>query len=288
MQGTVAQIIALTTYGNAFVFGAPAFDVSGFYPANSTFLFCEYVRFVYLRQKGDAWEEVAYADDPPAWFARLKKDGVNAIRMIYGSTGGQKLDDKQIADRMLAGFVGGGGRWLIETITTNGSDFWEARWEVGDQNRADNKIWRVTYRRIASNRPTLERQAIDMHELKTRLADNLAAIGNFARMRKLDGFAKAFDAGLARLNAQDPYKSVYRADLAPDRALPLAAAQLLGAAQAAWVFGGMGSWNDLWIEKDDQSLYEQLSEDLYQLLNAAIVTAANTSTPPIPANRPRP
>jgi hypothetical protein len=125
-----------------------------------------------------------------------------------------------------------------------------------------------------------------LYELKARLADNLAAIGNFARMRKLEGFAKAFDAGLAQLNAQNPHKGVYHADLAPDRALPLAATQLLGAAQAAWVFGGMGSWNDLWFEGDDQSLYEQLSEELYQLLNAAIVIAANTRAPSISVNRP--
>jgi len=206
MQGTIAQVIALTTYGNAFVVGAPAYDVSSFYPTNSTFIFCEYVRFVYLRQKGDTLE-VAYADNPPMWFARMKKDGVYAIRMIYGPTEGKKLGDKQIADRKLVGFVGGGGRWLIETITHNGSDFWAARWEVGDQNRADRRIWRVTYGRIASNRPTLERQAIELYELKARLADNLAAIGNFARMRKLEGFAKAFDAGLAQLNAKTSIKA---------------------------------------------------------------------------------
>jgi hypothetical protein len=276
VQGTIAQVITLTIYGNAFVVGAPAFDVSGFYPANNTFLFCEYVRFVDLRQKGAACEEVAYAVDPPIWFARLKKDGVYAIRMVYGPAVGQNLGDKQIADRMLVGFVGGGGKWLIEAITPNGSDFWEARWDVGDQNRTDDRIWRVTYGRIASNRPTLERPAVDLYELKSRLADNLAAIGNFARMRKLEGFAKAFDAGLAQLNAQDPYKGA-----APDRALPLAAAQLLGAIRAAWVFGGMGSWNDLCFEGDDQSLYERLSEDLYQLLNAAIGAAANTSAPSI-------
>jgi hypothetical protein len=85
MQGTIAQVVALTTYGNAFVVGAPAFDVSSFYPNSSAFIVCEYVRFVYLWRKDDAWEEVAYADDPITWFARLKKDGVYAIRMIYGS-----------------------------------------------------------------------------------------------------------------------------------------------------------------------------------------------------------
>ena len=46
---------------------------------------------------------------------------------------------------------------------------------------------------------------------------------------------------------------------------PLPAAQLLGAAQSAWVFGGMGSWNDLGFEGEDQALYDRLSEELYRL-----------------------
>jgi hypothetical protein len=277
MQGAIAQIIALTTYGNAFITGSPAFDASGFYPANSVFTFCEHVRFAYLREKDAVIEEVAYADDPLEWFACLKRDEIYALRLIYGSTEAQKPGDERIADRRLVGFVGGGGRWLIETITPSGSDFWEARWQVGDQNRADNKIWRVTYGRIASSRPTLERKAVDINELKTRMVDNLAAIAEFARARNLGGFARAFDAGIAQLNAQELCNSAYHADLAPELALPLEASQLLCAAQAAWVFGGMGSWNDLWFGADDQSIYERLSEELYQLLNAAIVTAANTS-----------
>ncbi|MCC6989411.1 MAG: hypothetical protein IT181_10455 [Acidobacteria bacterium] len=51
--------------------------------------------------------------------------------------------------------------------------------------------------------------------------------------------------------------------------------RLLAAARAAWVFGGMGSWNDQGFEGETQAQYEQLSDDLYRLLNTAIVTAAN-------------
>ena len=72
-------------------------------------------------------------------------------------------------------------------------------------------------------------------------------------------------------------KGVYHGDIAPKGLLPKSAYQLLTAAQAAWVFGGMGSWNDLGFQGQDQQTYDKLSEELYQLLNAAIVQATNTS-----------
>ncbi|HEX5000423.1 MAG TPA: hypothetical protein VFY29_19525 [Terriglobia bacterium] len=127
-----------------------------------------------------------------------------------------------------------------------------------------------------------------MDALKGSLRDNLRLIGDFARRHNLDGFAAAFDSGLARLTADDPFEGIYHRDLAPDGALPLAARQLLGAAQAAWVFGGMGSWNDVSFEAVDQAHYERLSEDLFQLLNTAIVVGANASAQTAPPKQPRP
>lgn len=59
--------------------------------------------------------------------------------------------------------------------------------------------------------------------------------------------------------------------------LPLEAIQLLSAAQSSWVFGGMGSWNDLGFEGEDQATYESLSEELYGTVNRAIVAATNAS-----------
>jgi hypothetical protein len=277
MQATIAQIIALTIHGNASIKGAPQLTRSDFFPANSTFIFCEYVRFVDMKRNAASWDESDYASDPAAWFARLKQESVSALRLVHESTDGQKVGDQNVSDRMLVGFVGGGGRWLIEAIKPNGSDFWEGRWHVGDRQRSDRKIWRVSYGRTASDQPTLDRAAPEIAALKSQLDGNLRAISAFARKQRMDGFAKAFDAGLAQLNSPNPSKGLYHSDLAPQNGLSLPAAQLLGAVQAAWVFGGMGSWNDVGFEGEDQILYERLSEDLYRLLNTAIVVATNAS-----------
>jgi hypothetical protein len=52
---------------------------------------------------------------------------------------------------------------------------------------------------------------------------------------------------------------------------------LLEACQTAWVFGGMGSWNDLWFEGEDQGIYERVSERLFEAVNAGIEQAATSS-----------
>lgn len=278
MQGTIAQIIALVTHGNSFLAGSPRFEPAAFYSANTTFVFCEYVKFVDLKKKNKGWDESPYAADPNEWLVQLKRDRVYGLRMSYSSSR-QKLGDKEVEDRMLVGFVGGGGRWLIEAMKSTGWDYWESRWELGDRKRQDRKIWRVAYGRIAIDQPVADRPAMDLPSLRNRLVENLTAIGDFARRHKLDNFARAFEVGLAQLSSGDPYKGAYHHDLVPDNALALPAIQLLAAAQSAWVFGGMGSWNDMSFEGEDKVVYDRLSEELYQLLNTAIVAGANASAP---------
>ena len=52
---------------------------------------------------------------------------------------------------------------------------------------------------------------------------------------------------------------------------------LLDACQSAWVFGGMGSWNDLGFEGPEQTEYDRVSERLFTALNETIQSAANAS-----------
>jgi len=166
--------------------------------------------------EGIVSKETEFADNPSTWFGHLKRDGVHALRMVYRSTDGQTFGDKTITDRMLVGFAGGGGSWLMEAISPSGSDFWEGRWEVGDRERKDQRIWRVKYGRVATNRPTVHRPTTDISALKNKLADNLESIGSFARVQNLNAFAKAFGGGLANLRSQDPCNGVHHSDLSPE------------------------------------------------------------------------
>ncbi len=278
MQTSIAQIVALTTYGNSILQGAPDSCSFGLQSSNSTFKHCEWVQFSDIVAGSPARKESVYATDPHHWFEHLKEESVYALRMSYGPT-----EETKIADRILVGFAGGGGKWLIETRAPARSDYWKSRWLVGDRERADRKIWRVTYVRIASSKGRDPDDSENLEGLKDELKEGVQEIAEFSRSQNLDGFTKAFESALSRLESRAPLEGLYNKDMAPVDFLPLAAEQLLGSAEAAWVFGGMGSWNDQGFEGQTQERYEQVSEKLYKLLNRVIVEAANSGKRASPA-----
>jgi len=50
-------------------------------------------------------------------------------------------------------------------------------------------------------------------------------------------------------------------DLAPESILQADARHLLAAVHWSWVFGGMGSWNDVSFEGADLEIYRRSSQD---------------------------
>lgn len=275
MQGTILQIIVLVIHGTAYLQGVPL--EKDFLNKNMAFSFCEYVKFVDLNQDQPG-EEAHFADNPIEWLHKLKGDGYTNLRIIYVSS-----DNQEISDRMTVGFIGGGGRWLIEAQGKNTSDYWEARWEVGDQNHPQKLIWQVTYGRVGSQLPPSNLQLRSAEEIKSELNIVLAEIASFAKKEKLDGFIEYFEKGIEVLGSSTPLDDVKATYLAPPQYLGLDSQQLLAVSQAAWVFGGMGSWNDFWFEGDAQKEYEKLSDQLFSLLNESYLTAVNSmaTSPPI-------
>jgi hypothetical protein len=238
--GSVAQVIALTAHGNASLRNQQTGGAEAFFPSNSTFQFCESVLFTDVARYAGSSQEAAWATDPIAWFDRLKQERTSALRLHYGAVGGRSVGTDDVPERMLAGFVGGAGRWLIEAMGPGGSDYWEGRWQIGDRSRSDRRIWRVTYGRIARNQVTPGADRDDLEDLKRRLEKTLLEIQNYANAHRLASFAALFEKSRLELSAEAPGKDVYHTDLTPNGQLSLTAQQLLGASQLGWVFGGNG------------------------------------------------
>jgi hypothetical protein len=216
-------------------------------------------------------KEVRVADTPDDWFALLKNKGAKRVWLEYGPSG-DRLDD-----RMSAGFVGGGGVWSLNVQLPAGARQWLARWDVWNQDAPENRIWRVTYGEIGDGTVTAPPTGI-VADASEQLAHALSEIAPFARRIDCQGFASAFESALALLSPGGDVE-VYHRDLSPEGALEDSAVRVLGACQKAWVFGGMGSWNDMMFDDADQEEYERLSEQLFRTLHAAIVAAANASQP---------
>lgn len=272
MTGTIAQAVAITIHGNSILQRRLALEGDEFQERNSTFKFCESVNFIEHLSDPSKGNETLYAANVRDWFERLGREGAVGFRLSYGASG-----ERTVPDRKLAGFVGGGGQWLIEARGPGSSDFWQPRWQIGNRGSRDRRIWRVFYDRVLSKMPLTEVRPENLQPLRLELKQCLEQIAQFARAQKLELFAQAFESGIARLESPDPLADAGYPDIAPPGFLSPAANQLLGCAQDAWVFGGMGSWNDLGFEGEVQARYDQLSEQLYQLLNRVIVAAANSS-----------
>jgi hypothetical protein len=269
LQGPIAQAVGLTIFGNDFLRG---YSQLNFWPRSSVFAFCKTVAFVSLSGPANAPNVTPFAPDPTAWFAALRGTGVTGLRLHHFPSKIQKH-----TDRMTVAFVGGGGRWLIEAVGTGSCDHWDARWRVQDRNDPEREIWEVAYGRLATNRIRIAANPCDLAELRHDLKTTLAAIAIFADKHALDGFSDCFRQGIARLDSADPLSGLYHSDFDQCHVLPLVGRQLIGAAEVAWVFGGMGSWNDLSFKGEDGETYSVLSDRVFALLIAAIVEGANSS-----------
>ena len=270
MQGSIAQAAALAIFGNDILRGYSRED---FWPASSVFKFCTAVRFVALSGEATRPTESLFAEDPMQWILRLRDEGTSSLRLHAVAH-----NDPGISDRMSVGFVGGGGRWLIETQQTRASDVWQSRWQSVNKDDPDQKIWDVAYYRIGQGRPHIPLQTKSLTALRQDLMTVLSGIEAFAARQKLEYFAGAFRKATGLLSSDHPLSQTYHSDFAPTPAMPLEAKQLLGAVQTAWVFGGMGTWNDLGFDGDDQREYDALSGELFLLLNQAICSAINTTS----------
>ncbi|MEM1057346.1 MAG: hypothetical protein AAGI52_17655 [Bacteroidota bacterium] len=158
-------------------------------------------------------------------------------------------------------------------------DFWTARWEVGDRNAPECQIWRVEYGLIDEGVQSAPPAQRSLPEIADSLRRSLDSITDFAVEHGVDTFAAAFRRAKALLDSTGQPEPPYHQDLSPPGLMATEASRLLDSAQAAWVFGGMGSWNDLWFEDDDQERYKSVSGELFNLLNEAISAAVNSTAP---------
>ena len=275
MNSPLAQIVALTCYGNASLNGA---SLAPFFPGNSTCQYCDSLTWVELKKNlfGNS-KEKAVALTFEEWIARLRKSGATAIRLQHESR-----NNPTISDRMSAGFVGGGGYWNMEVLRADGqSDFWAARWVVWNKQAPGDRIWRVTYGLLnsAGTRPDTRR---GLAAIEADFKKALEAIHAFSARESCGGFTDSFAKALHAFANPDS-EVEYHKDLIPPNQLSASAASMLKATSCAWVFGGMGSWNDMGFQGATQQEYEKVSDDLFNVMNEAVAVAASSGARTVPA-----
>jgi hypothetical protein len=265
MNGIIAQIVALTCHGNAFLHGRA---IGRFFPDNSTCLFCDQIVFSQLNPGvvGERREAVV-ASSPDGWFELLKNQGVTGVQISY-----EPSKDKTFAEKLSLASFEKGGTWAIEAIDSRGrSHYWLSRREdLGDN------IWRLIYfmvpQKVAGDAHVASLEIVSRH-----LHESLIATRAFAQKHNCGGFFDLFSKALDALNADVASWVGYHRDFAPPGILSTEAIRILDACQIAWVFERQGPWNALRFEGEDETEYRLLTNALFGAIVEGILASVNES-----------
>ena len=182
-------------------------------------------------------------------------------------------NDPNISDRESVGFAGGGPVFLAQ-VDAPKPEAWLGEWQVTNQGAPDQRIWSVTYHNFPNAGTGI--QPGSQQQVRDALSKALEDAIEFNDLHKLN-FGATFVAAKNALSDNAPLHGFYHGDLVPVELLSLSDLQLFSCAAKAWVFGGMGSWNDVWFDGDSQKVYRELSDRLFSAIVEGLVLATNAS-----------
>ena len=263
MNGELAQIIGLVAHGNYYLNGG-AVDFS----SNSTFQFVSEVKFVRYRSIIHK-EGTEVARSVQDWFAFLRSIKVSRLWNIEFN-----WDQQDLAEHIAVSFSGGVPR-AIQADLPRGYELWYPRWSTGGNDK--QKPWFIEYRGLQfSHSHAISVQNLELVKLKLEAAISKAQ--EFALRPGIDmgNFADCFTSALRMLGSTQPV-GAYHPDMLPPEGYNLAARQVLASATRAYVFGGMGSWNDMgFSDPGVNQKYEEITKELFEAVKIAILMTSNS------------
>jgi hypothetical protein len=207
--------------------------------------------------------------DPDRWLQALRADGTTDLSLVTNLAVAGPLPP-----HIASAFANSGSSGLL-AIGWRRPALWLIRWEVGDREAPDRRIWSLT----ASGSPGdgFGQPGAGLTEARGRLRTALQDIRIFAKeTSELHDWAPWFAKSEALLDDRAP-AAPYHQDILPLDA-SLERRQLVAAVVQAWVFGGMGSWNDGGpADPAAHRGYERVGADLHSALLFALPVAVNGS-----------
>jgi hypothetical protein len=266
MNGELAQIIALVGYGNLFLSGGDV-DLS----SNSTFQYVSAVKFARYKTNQDK-QGIEVASNVSDWFSFLRSKQVTHLWNI--AFGWQRQD---IPEHSADTFSGGVPR-AIQADLPKGFELWYPQWKTGGNDK--NKPWLVEYRSLMfPNSHALPIQKMSV--VKNQLRQAVSQAEKFSKRPDVNAsnWADWFNKSLELLDSSSP-TTPFHPDMIPTSGFTLEARQVLASAAQSYVFGGMGSWNDMGFEKPELNKeYGRVTKELYEAVKFAITMASNSFVP---------
>jgi hypothetical protein len=270
MNGELAHCLDLVVLGNVWLAsgGGDSPDLID----TPMFRFARIVQFTLDRGSGGS---PVTASTTAEWFAGLRAREIRRLRAV--SQEGQVFAG--VPRFQGAGFAGNGQWAIVAEIDDARAELWQGH---GVVNRApgapmpeDKRIWDERYIGAQIEAPPLE--PVDV---AARQAQLLASVDDAQRFATAEGWTQWADwlAKAQAIAAADDPGNPEGPDLIPQTA-PLAVRRLFATASQAWVFGGMGWWNDMGASPGHEQDYDRISAELYDAVVEGLITAANAAVP---------
>jgi len=263
MNVDLAQIIVLIAYGNEYL-SLPGRDSRELFPSHSTFQYVSDVSF----QKGKTLDPLVrseiIAKNTVGWFSHREIDGIKYLKLDL-------LNLDHLPPPYATSLFTAGGAWVIQT---DQGKCWQFNWSFINQGSRQARLWKVEYWE-RDNIPVIN-DFSDMETAYRDLENALVDAQDFSERRKF-GWEKWFGKALQLLHNPSPVLPFY-ADLLPPTLRNIKVRQLLAGALQAWVFGGLGSWNDMYItDHSVEQEYQQISKNLYGAVIQSVGAVTNST-----------
>jgi len=264
MNGELAQLISLVAHGNLFLHDGETAIVD--LSANSTFQYVSSIKFARYKSNKDT-QGLSVANSIFDWLTFLRSIKVTHLWNIAFAW--QRQD---ITEHVAEAFSGGVPR-AIQADLPKGFELWYPQWKTGGQSQ---KPWQVEYRSLRfPNSHVLPAQELSAVMNQLKYAISQAEIFSNRPDVNARNWATWFNKSLDLLDSPDP-KVPFYPDMLPDSGFSLEARQILASATQSYVFGGMGSWNDMVFESlEIQKEYDKITRELYDAVKLGITMASN-------------
>ncbi len=248
MSSELIQCILLTSHGNAYLHDARR--VSREMAENVAF---ESDRSVQFGLATPADGLVACRK----WFQRLKRGSVARLWLTDSLA-----DAGDEHAHIVEAFSNGSPRGIITESQNGDTEMWVPEWKFSRGAK-----WKVTYNCYQA--PPLPRPE-KLGPIKKRLTIAVKRAMEF-NTNDTEYWADSFSKSLDALESGRGYSRLF-----PSFGYSVLSRQLIAGAQYAWVFGGMGTWNDQGFENPErQRVYLEVTRELHTAVCSAIVASTN-------------
>lgn len=252
MKGELYQMCMLTAAAKSALFGGSGFEYEPIaYENKIEFLFMNNIKACGIKDQT--------AKTPEKWYENCVKKGLRDIKLIIPT---------EVEDRNLLGFANAYSGLILCYFKNGEITAFIPKWDFDRKM----KMWNILYTEQLELIPFVKPHYEDNTE---ELREVLIEIEDLAERIDCYDFAKRFERARNILNGEAPFVT----DKLPAPRIPQRLLPLFYAADMAYVFGAMGSWNDsppyMAQEKGLDAEYEAISARLMKNIQLAVLFAVN-------------